>query len=183
MTKGRLATKFVVPASAGWLLLMLVCCWRTLPAEAGTTNAAAQNPSELPKILVDNFGPGIRTQVKKAEEDAHKNPNDAIAVGRLAMVLQTYEEYELAAVVYERARRLQPNEFQWAYLLAVCQTALGKQEDAVKTLRDSLQKKPEYLPAKLRLADLLLAANDLNESRRLYEEILAKHTDTVQAHY
>src|SRR5262249_25620076 len=152
-------------------------------AEAGTPCPFAQNPPELPKIIFDNFGPGIRAQVKKADEDARKYPNDAVAVGRLAMVLQTYEEYELAAAVYERARRLQPNEFQWVYLLAICQTALGKQEEAVKTLREALQKKPEYLPAKLRLADLLLAANDLSESRRLYEEIITKHPDTVQAHY
>ena len=143
----------------------------------------AQNAAELPKIIFDNFGPGIREQVKKADDEARKNPQDAVAVGRLAMVLQTYEEHEQATVVYQLARRLQPNEFQWSYLLAVCQSALGRQLEAAATLREALALKPEYLPAQLKLAEALLAANDLSQSRKLYETILAKDPKQVQALY
>src|SRR5689334_17927507 len=69
-TKRRLANMFVVPASAGWLLLALICGWQSMPAEAGTTNVVVQNPPELPKIIFENFGPGIREQVMKADEGA-----------------------------------------------------------------------------------------------------------------
>lgn len=143
----------------------------------------AQAPSELPKISFDNFGPGIREQVKKADEEARKNPNYAGAVGRLAMILQTYDEHELAATVYQKARKLQPNEFQWIYLLAVCQSALGKHAEAAATFRESLAKKSDYLPAQLRLADSLLALNELTESRKLYETIIAKEPRMAQAFY
>ncbi|MBP6820073.1 MAG: tetratricopeptide repeat protein [Acidobacteria bacterium] len=143
----------------------------------------AQTLPELPTITFDNFGPGIREQVKKADEEAGKNPNDAVAVGRLAMVLQTYEDLELAATVYQRARRLQPNEFQWIYLLAVCQSALGKHAEAVATFREALTKKPDYLPAQLRLADSLLTLNELAESRKLYEAIIIKEPRMAQAFY
>jgi tetratricopeptide (TPR) repeat protein len=165
------------------LLLALICCWQRMPAEAGTTNASVQNPPDLPRIFFDSFGPGIREQVKKADEEARQNPNDANVVGWLAMILQTYEEHELAAAVYERARKLQPNEFQWIYLLATCQAALGKHVEAVKTLREALLKKADYLPAQLKLADSLLAAGELAESRKLYETILAKQPNVAQAHY
>ena len=94
------------------------------------------------------------------------------------MVLQTYEEYEPATVVYQRARRLQPNEFQWLYLLAVCQSALGKHSDAVATFREALSKKPDYLPAQLILADSLFAKNELAESRILYETIILPKNQT-----
>jgi len=143
----------------------------------------AQTIAELPKTAFDNFGPGIREQVKKADEEARKNPNDAAVVGKLAMILQTYEEHELAATAYQRAKRLQPNEFQWSYLLAVCQSALGKHAESAATFREALAKKSDYLPAQLRLADSLLATNELAESRRLYETIIAREPRTVQAFY
>lgn len=174
---------FRVPASAGLLLLALLCCWLRQPAEAGTLNCFLQNPPALPQISFDNFGPGIREQVRKAGEEANRNPNDAGAVGRLAMILQTYEEHDLAMIVYERARKLQPNEFRWSYLLATCQIALGKHTDAIKSLREALQKKSDYLPAHLKLADSLLAAGELSESRKLYEAILAKQPEAAPAHY
>ncbi len=148
-----------------------------------TLSVQAQTPTELPKITFDNFGPGIREQVKQADEGARNNPNDAGAVGRLAMLLQTYEDHELAAAIYQRARRLQPNEFQWIYLLAVCQSALGKHAEAASTFREALAKKPYYLPAQLRLADSLFALNELAESRKLYETIIAKEPRTAQAFY
>src|SRR5262245_40010036 len=97
--------------------------------------AIAQNTPELPRILLDNFGPGIREQVREAEEDARRNPDDVQKIGRLAMILQTYEEHELAVQVYERARHLRPDQFQWVYLLATCQIALGKHREALTTLR------------------------------------------------
>ncbi|MBL8189588.1 MAG: tetratricopeptide repeat protein, partial [Acidobacteria bacterium] len=143
----------------------------------------AQSPPELPKIAFDNFGPGIREQVKKADEEARKNSNDAAAVGKLAMILHTYEEHELAATAYRRARQLQPNEFQWSYLLGVCQATLGKHAEAAATFREALAKKSDYLPAQLRLADSLLATNELAESRKLYKAILAKEPRTAQAFY
>lgn len=143
----------------------------------------AQNLPQLPKVSFYNFGPGIREQVKKADEEVHKNPNDAKVLGRLAMVLQTYEEHELAVAVYQRARKLQPDEFQWSYLLAHCQSALGKHQEAVAILREALAKKPDYLPAQLKLADSLLATNALAESRKLYETIIAREPRMSQAFY
>jgi tetratricopeptide (TPR) repeat protein len=171
---------FVVPALAG---LLLLCDWRIRPAEAGTTNVLAQKSPELPKISFDNFGSGIREQVRKADEEARNKPNDAGAVARLAMVLHTYEEHELAATIYERARQLQPNEFQWLYLLAICQSALGKTEEAIRTFRKALNQKADYLPAQLRLADALFAAGELAESRKLYEALVATQPKIAQAHY
>ncbi len=114
-----------------------------------------QLPQELLKISVDNFGPGIREQVKKSLDEARRNPRDANAVGRLGMVLQTYEDHELAATCYLLAHRLEPKDFRWTYLLGISQSALGKQREAVAALRDALRLKPEDLPAQLKLADAL----------------------------
>ncbi len=99
------------------------------------------------------------------------------------MVLQTYEDYELAVTCYTMAHNLAPNEFRWLYLLGVSQMALGKQREAARTLRDAVRLKPEDAPARLKLADALLAAGELTESRALYETLLARQGDLSQAHY
>src|SRR5262245_48465099 len=78
-----------------------------------TTGLLAQGLPELPPLTVENFGPAIREQAQKAYNEARSNPRDAEANGRLGMVLQTYEQYELAATLYERARYLAPAEFRW----------------------------------------------------------------------
>jgi tetratricopeptide (TPR) repeat protein len=142
-----------------------------------------QAPTAPPKVVFDNFGPGIRDQVKKADADARRNPRDAKTIGHLGMVLQTYDDHELAAACYTRARNLAPNEFRWAYLLGVSQMALGRQREAARTLREALRLKPADLPAQLKLADALLATGEWTESRALYESLCVRHGDLAQAWY
>lgn len=133
-------------------------------------SAFAQTLPDLPKVTVENFGAEIREQIRKAIAEAATKPRDAEANGRLGMVLQTYEQYEMAAVCYERARRLSPTEFRWAYYLAVVQAAAGKHAEAALTFKDSIRLKPDYLPAQLRMADALLAAGQSAEAAKFYEQ-------------
>jgi len=143
----------------------------------------AQTLPDLPPVAFDNFGPAIREQVRKAYDDARAKPRDAEASGRLGMVLQTYEQYELAAICYERARSLAPDEFRWVYYLGVAQAALGKHAEAADNLREAARRKPDYLPAQIKLADSLFATGELSESRQLYEAVAKKSPGAVYAHY
>ncbi len=140
-------------------------------AAALCLSALAQSLPDLPPIAVDSFGVEIREQIRKAITEAQAKPSDAEANGRLGMVLQTYEQYEPAAVCYERARRLSPDEFRWVYFLAVSQAAAGKYAEAARTFGEALRLKAEYMPAQLRLADALLAAGQPDEARRYYEKV------------
>lgn len=130
-----------------------------LSAQGAQIKAQAPLP-ELPEIILDNFGPAIREQVKQADAEARKNPRHAEAVGRLGMALQTYEQHELAAICYERAHRLAPTEPKWVYYLGVCQAALGRRREAILSFRETLQRKPELMAAQIRLAESLLAAGN-----------------------
>src|SRR5262245_43274401 len=80
-----------------------------------TPGLLAQALPELPPLTVENFDPAIREQVRKAYDEARARSQDAEAIGRLGMVLQTYEQYELSAIIYERARSLAPADFRWLY--------------------------------------------------------------------
>ena len=67
---------------------------------------AAQGSLALPEINYDNFGPGIREQVRQADRAARLRPRDANAAGQLGMVLHTYEDHEHAVACYSLARWL-----------------------------------------------------------------------------
>src|SRR5215813_6618642 len=148
-----------------------------------TPGLLAQTLPELPPLTVENFGPAIREQAQKAYNEARARPRDAEANGRLGMVLQTYEQYELAATLYERARYLAPAEFRWLYYWAIVQASLGRQAEATAAFKEAVGRRPDYLPAQVRLADLLLAAGQMGESQRLYEAALQKTPGSVFAHY
>lgn len=143
----------------------------------------AQTPPELPVIIAESFAPEIREQVSKAYADAKAKPRDPQASGWLGMTLHTYEQYEFAAVCYERAHLFAPAEFRWAYYLGIAQAALGKQREAATAFKAALKLDADHLPAQLRLADALLAAGQFGESRQLYEIAVKRNANIAQAHY
>ncbi len=127
---------------------------------------------ELPKLNMADFLPAIREQVQQAYAFARANPRSAEASGRLGMVLDSYQQYESAALCYERARRLDARSFRWAYYIGTLQVHRGNYDQAAVTLGEALRLAPDYLPARLKLAESLLAAGNLQESGNIYEEIL-----------
>lgn len=131
----------------------------------------AQTLPELPPIAVESFGADIRDQVRKAIADVKAKPRDAETNGRLGMVLHTYEQYDQATVCYERARRLAPAEFRWAYYLGVAQAAAGNSAEAAQAFKEAVRLKGDYLPVQLRLADALSAAGQSGEARKFYEQL------------
>lgn len=146
----------------------------------------AQGPSsvpELPWLTLDNFSPGIREQIDEAYSFARSHAEDAVASGRLGMVLQTYGLLQQAAVCYRRAMQLEPNSFQWAYYLGAVEADQGHCDTAASTLRLALRIDPTYFPAKLRLANCLLASAVWDASERLFAEIAEQHPDNADAYY
>jgi tetratricopeptide (TPR) repeat protein len=143
----------------------------------------AQVLPELPAVAFDNFDPEIREQIRKAYDTAQAKLRDAEASGWLGMTLHTYEQYESAATCYEKALRLAPNEFRWAYYLGIVQAELGKSSEAATAFKTALRHDPDHLPAQLRLADALLAAGQLSESKRLYETIVRRNAGIAQTYY
>src|SRR5437879_3773952 len=150
-----------------------------------SSNLAQTIPAvpELPRLSLDDFSPGIQEQIGEAYSNARSSSGDAAASGRLGMILQTYSLLQEAAVCYRRAGQLEPNVFQWAYYLGVVEADQGKCDAATSTLRLALNVDPEYLPAKLRLANCLLASADWDASRKLYAEIAEQHPDNADAYY
>ena len=161
------------------VLLILAFALPTGAARA----ARSESLPDLPRLNLDNFLPAVREQVRQANAAAEAHPKDADASGELGMVLDAYEQYDAAAVCYQRAHLLDPGAFRWLYYLGWVQAAQGQHEDAVATLGEAVRLKPEDRPAALRLAGNLLAIGRLDQAGNIYRTISETHPESAEAQY
>ncbi len=150
---------------------------------AALTAVQASELPELPQINTTGFAPALKEQFHKAYAEFQENTGDAEASGKLGMILHAYEQLEWAALCYGRAHLLAPDVFEWKHYLGVVQSLLGRHEDAAAMLKEAVSQRPDYLPAKLKLADSLLASSEMETSRQLYDEVLQSQPDLPLAHY
>jgi tetratricopeptide (TPR) repeat protein len=147
--------------------------WRILFALAALcVRAQGQSLADLPGVDTSAFLPAIRAQVEQAERNARERPSDPAIIGALAMTLHAYQQYDAAERAYTRAHTLDPQNFDWLYLLGTVQLAQGAFDHAVNTWHSALQIKPSDLPAEMRLAESLAALPDWNAAAALYRRIL-----------
>jgi tetratricopeptide (TPR) repeat protein len=123
----------------------------------------------LPRLALDSYPAAARTAIAAAYAAAQARPSDAKAAGDLGRVLHAWEQWDAARASYARAQALAPKAFEWHYLDAAVLRRLARPEHAVAALREALARAPDYLPAKLTLAETLLEAGSLDEARRLFE--------------
>ena len=106
------------------------------------------------------------------------------ATGRVAMILQCYELYPLAFPWYERARALDREPFRWVYYLATAHAATGEDPASLTSLlREAVRLKPDYLPARLRLSEALLAQGYSPEVLATAQELVQRAPQSARAHY
>ena len=143
----------------------------------------------LPKIPslsaseLERFEATAQQRIRKAYQLVQANPEHGEANGQLGMVLHALGLHERAATCFQRAHLLQPESFRWAYYLGVAQSESGRQTDAFATLRGAIRLKPDYLPARLKLAKILLAAGKFQESGEIYEKLVQQKPESALAHY
>jgi len=146
------------------------------------TPAKSQVP-DLPVLTMDHFLPAVREEIAKAYEQARAHPSDAEASGKLGMALEAHDENQGAEICYTRAHALDAKSFRWLYYLGVVEAAQGKNEAGVRSLRQALDLDGSNVPARLRLAGLLLACGDLAAAGDEYGRVLASHPDSAPACY
>ncbi len=132
--------------------------------------AAAAQPV-LPKLALEAYPPAAREAIARAHRAAVERPADAGATGTLGRVLHAWEQWDAARESYARAAALAPRAFEWPYLEAVVLQRLARPADAVDRLEAALGINPNYLPARLKLAEALLDAGDLDRSAQLFSTL------------
>jgi len=138
---------------------------------AAVAAAPAFAQPRAPHLVLDTFPPAARADIAHAQLEAESRPDDGQAAGALARTLHAWEQWGAAHDAYARAATLAPRAFDWPYLDAVVLQRLGQPTDAVSRLRDALAINPDYLAARVRIAEALLDAGDLDQSGKLFSAL------------
>jgi len=138
---------------------------------------------DLPVVDTSGFLPVIRAQIEQSAAAAKAHPRDSAAAGMLAMTLHAYKQYEASTSAYSRAHVLEPQNFDWVYLLGAAEMAQGQFDTAVESFQIALRIQPGDLNTELRLADCLTALAKWDDAGAHYRGILDRHPDCAQAWY
>ena len=144
---------------------------------------APASPPELPELRLDAIPETARAGIEEAFAEARTNSTDAASSGRLGMILHAYKQYESAAPCYERAHAFAPDEFRWAYFLGTVRFLLGQDEAAVEPLRQALKLNSQYVPARIKLAQILFSLEEYKASEEEYRAALSQEPTLALAHY
>jgi tetratricopeptide (TPR) repeat protein len=145
---------------AVWLLALLL----GIP-QGGTGQRA------LPDLPLQTYAPTTRAALERVYQEARRRPDDEKTVGRLGRTLHAWEQWDAALQVYARAQQLAPREFDWVYLEGVVLQRLARHADAALAFRRAMQLRPEYLPARVKLAESLLESGAVGEGAALFDAL------------
>lgn len=106
----------------------------------------------------------------------------AAGLGSLTRLLHANGYYNEALAGYDALRRLEPGEARWPHLEASILTEFGRLEEALPLREQAIRLAPGYLPARLRLGDVLLKLNRPADAARAYTDALALEEGNGYAH-
>jgi tetratricopeptide (TPR) repeat protein len=150
---------------------LFLCAIPLLPYPSFTVSAQTALPP-LPRLALDTYPAAARDAISRVHRDAAERSTNAEAVGALGRVLHVWEQWDGAHQAYARAQALAPRAFEWPYLDAVVLQRLARHAEAASRLRQALAVSPDYLPARVKLAESLLEADDLDESQRVFDRLV-----------
>lgn len=108
-------------------------------------------------------------------------PGSAEAWGRYAMGLDVHGFDRLAVAAYRRATELRPDEFRWAYDLAIVLSDLGEAE-ALDWFRKSRDLREDYAPLYVRYGRALYDAGEFAGAAVAFDRALALDSTLAPAH-
>lgn len=169
-------------------LLYCLGCEKQLPNNAAKqenhptakTQSADLLP-EIPPFPLETLEPTVRAQVEEAINAVDTDPSNASTNGRLGMLFHTYDIYRQAEVCYRRALMFNDSDTRWQYYHGLVLVNLGEWVQARRALSPFVEQNPDYVPARLELADIDFRQNRYEEAKRFYEDVLSRSPRTSAA--
>jgi tetratricopeptide (TPR) repeat protein len=154
-----------------------------IAATGGRASAQANLPPLPTKVDLLDFPAEVRSQLQDGFDVLQAHPDHAEANGRMGMLLDVYKRPNAAAIYYQRASLLDPGSFRWLYYWGSLRATQGQYQDALQILRRALLKRPTYVPARLKLAESLLAIGQWTEAEDAYRMLVRGHPNLAEAHF
>ena len=172
----RLRTEF--GQLPGLAVVACVCAGAILQCACSDSSLAP-----VPDPILDGFAPTVRDQIRSVTERAQAEPDSAVAVGALGRVLYAYGQNQAAAACFERCQRLEPQAFEWSYLLAVARSDSGQTDAALAAFEAAAVMRPSDLPTAIRRADVLERSGDRSAAAAALQEALQVAPESAAVHY
>ena len=163
MTRPRLLLALFAAAllgAGGWWAMRTTQRQRTVAQYLPTTPSLQGWPAELGTRLAD---------AEAGARDWRRAPDGLAALASLYHANGFYPE---ALLCYDGLRLIQPHEARWPHRQAAILADFGRTDEALPLRRRTVELAPDYKPALLRGADVLLKANLLPEAQAAYEAVL-----------
>ncbi len=136
----------------------------------------------LPTMDLSQFAGPVREQVEEARRQAETALEQASPTGRLGMIYHTYRLDAQALVCYERARGVDAGNPRWHYFPGLIALRQADAVTALNHFRAAVKLAPHHLPLKLRLAEAYIAANQAEQAKKIYEQVIESGEALPYAH-
>lgn len=164
----------VIGIGAAALLFGALAAWWLLSPRASL--------DALPAPDLTTAEPQVADRISSLRRAVLQDPGSAEAWGRLGMSLDVHGYEREALQAYERATRLDPGDFRWAYFRAVALAEIGD-PGAGRALEAAGARRPEYAPAYLRLGRARFDAGDLAGAEAAYRRALVAEPGSALARF
>ncbi|MEO7598181.1 MAG: tetratricopeptide repeat protein [Opitutus sp.] len=124
--------------------------------------------------------PTMRERILGADLKARSRAGALSGLAELAQIYHANGFLDEAVRCYDGLEKLEPKQARWLHLHASILAGYGEADAALAIWQKALALAPEYVPARLRLADVLLKANRPREAAEAYNEVLK--LDPKEAH-
>ncbi len=116
----------------------------------------------------------LAESVSVAEAKSHTWRRPAEGLIELSRLYHANGFYPEALTCYEALREIEPANAHWPHLQASIIADFGRMDEAVPLRQTAVRLAPEYIPARLRLADVLLKSNHPADAAPSYAEVLRR---------
>jgi predicted Zn-dependent protease len=116
----------------------------------------------------------LGTELDASEARARGYLHPVAGLETLSRLYHANGFYNEAMQCYGALRALEPGNGRWPHLEANILAQFGRQEDALPREEAAVALAPGYIPARLRLGDEYLKANERDKAAQAYGEVLAR---------
>ncbi len=130
---------------------------------------------------MEGRSPALAARVERLQERVGDRGETVDALGDLAQLYHANGFLREANRCYALLRQLDPGDARWAHLSALIISGFGQLERSIDLWEGVLDQVPDYVPARLRMADSLLKLNDFQSARNHYETVLEGEPENAHA--
>jgi tetratricopeptide (TPR) repeat protein len=148
------------------LAVVLALGWRSIAQHSTVAGSIPNKPD------VRGWNASFEEAINQAETTARGYLRPTAGLAALSRLYHANGFYNEALQCYEGLRQLQPGDARWPHLEACILAEFGRIDEARPLAEKAVSLAPDYTPARLRLGNLFLKANQPGPAVETYQQVL-----------